>query len=139
MSYQITLQDCINDSTTTFDIDAFDVIQQQVPQYLDGDGEEEDDEEKPSHFGCAQLLDQSGGAPGASAGETKLKVVQVDESGSGKKSSSKNSENSILVKFESVEEQDDGGDLTVKCWADIGATTRDATGVTVPLAICEPT
>uniref|UniRef100_A0A8D8MQS2 Metal regulatory transcription factor 1 n=1 Tax=Culex pipiens TaxID=7175 RepID=A0A8D8MQS2_CULPI len=109
MSYQITLQDCINDSTTTFDIDAFDVIQQQVPQYLDGDGEEEDDEEKPSHFGCAQLLDQSGGAPGASAGETKLKVVQVDESGSGKKSSSKNSENSILVKFESVEEQDDGG------------------------------
>lgn len=117
MSYQITLQDCINDSTTTFDIDAFDVIQQQVPQYFgqslkeDGDEGEQEEEEKPSHFGCAQLLDQSEGAPGASAGETRLKVVQVDESGSGKKSSRKNSENSILVKFESVEEQDDGGYL----------------------------
>lgn len=132
MSYQITLQDCINDGTTTFDIDAFErAIQQQVPQYFSQHHPEEGEEDGENRTPGASSAFVVGGGGGSGSGS--------NSDSNSNSSSCSNSENSILVKFEKVEEQEDGGDLMAKCWAGIGATMRAAIEVIAPLGIYEPT
>lgn len=97
MSYQITLQDCINDNT--FDIDAFErAIQQQVPQYFQSLAEEN------PHFGSLDMV-PSGGANGLSA----AMVASQPQSHLPNGGTEISSENSILVEFEKIDEQEDGG------------------------------
>ncbi|XP_055630837.1 zinc finger protein ZXDC [Toxorhynchites rutilus septentrionalis] len=112
MSYQITLQDCINDNT--FDIDAFErAIQQQVPQYFQNLAEEN------PHFGSLDLVPSSEGAEivtsdnscgaGSAVSQQSPQHRNGGDSGSGSIS-----ENSILVEFEKIDdEQEDGGNNTL--------------------------
>ncbi|XP_058465701.1 Krueppel homolog 1 [Malaya genurostris] len=94
MSYQITLQDCINDNT--FDIDAFErAIQQQVPQYFQNLAEEN------PQFATLGLVPSTDGENGFTAGSR----TRTGSGGSGGSSS----EDSILIEFEKINEQEDGG------------------------------
>ncbi|XP_055538438.1 zinc finger and BTB domain-containing protein 24 isoform X2 [Wyeomyia smithii] len=104
MSYQITLQDCINDNT--FDIDAFErAIQQQVPQYFQNLAEEN------PQLGSLDLVlasvngEQTTAAAGSTNGTSGIRSRTGSSSGSG----SSSSENSILIEFEKIDEQEDGG------------------------------
>ncbi|XP_029726554.2 uncharacterized protein LOC109399232 isoform X1 [Aedes albopictus] len=103
MSYQITLQDCINDNT--FDIDAFErAIQQQVPQYFQSLAEEN------PQFGSLDLIPSGGGRRfGSAATQSQLEDNQEHRSGETGSGSSSSSENSILIEFEKIDEQEDGG------------------------------
>ena len=105
MSYQITLQDCINDNT--FDIDAFErAIQQQVPQYFQSLAEEN------PQFGSLDLIPSGGGRRfGSAATQSQLEDNQEHRSGGTGSGSSSSSENSILIEFEKIDEQEDGGYL----------------------------
>lgn len=101
MSYQITLQDCINDNT--FDIDAFErAIQQQVPQFFQSLAEEN------PQFGSLDLI-PSGGGGRANSAQSHPKDDQEHQSSETGSGSSSSSENSILVEFEKIDEQEDGG------------------------------
>lgn len=103
MSYQITLQDCINDNT--FDIDAFErAIQQQVPQYFQNLAEEN------PQFGSLDLVPSDGGG-GFSVEQPQQHQLENQEHQSSGCGSSSSSENSILIEFEKIEEQEDGGYL----------------------------
>ncbi|XP_053685052.1 zinc finger protein ZXDC [Sabethes cyaneus] len=105
MSYQITLQDCINDNT--FDIDAFErAIQQQVPQYFQNLAEEN------PQLGSLDLVlasvngeETTAAAAGPGTGSGGIRSRAGSSSGSG----SSSSENSILIEFEKIDEQEDGG------------------------------